>query len=103
MMLVVRRSVIAGDGSIVSAADLGRTGAAAVALSVRLPQRLPIPQPLRRVHWICIVDGSGLHPTVLSQSVEREECYVSMVLVSLLHRCSTAKCLADGIVLPLLL
>ena len=79
MVLVAGRSVISGDGSVGSAADPGRAGATASALPVRLAQRLPLSQPLRRVHRIRIVDGTGLHPTVLLQSAEREECYVSVI------------------------
>jgi hypothetical protein len=90
MALAVGRSVIAGDGSVGSAADPGSAGASAAAaaaaavLSLRLAQPFPLPQPLRHLHRVRIFDGIGLHPFVLPQSDEREECYVSVVLVSLL-------------------
>ena len=71
MALAVGRSVVAGDGSVGSAADPGRAGAAATALPVRLAQRLPLPQLLRLLHRVRIVDGTALHPTLLLESAER--------------------------------
>ena len=77
-----------------SGTDPGRAGVATAALPLWLAQRLPLPQPLRLLHRVRIDDGTGLHPTVLPQPAEREECYVSGVLVSLLHHCAwpTALC-----------
>jgi len=84
MALTVGRSVIAGDGCVGSGSDPGRAGATTAALPLWLAQRLPLSQPLRLLHRVRIVDGTGLHPTVLPQPAEREECYVSGVL----HRCA---------------
>lgn len=82
--------------------DPGRVGGAAAALPVRLAQHLPLPHPLRLLHWVRIVDVAGLNPILLPQSAEREECFVSEVLVSLLHRCAlpTILCSVCSIVKP---